>query len=153
MQVNTLDTLSKSDVGIINSTEQNIIKTVNTLVADCQYLATILSQYKDAMSLNVNASVEESDILRKYNSGPNGNTYNLPGVFSTTLGAYDQEKMSQDNDRLEKAMQQKKDTEKQRNTAFALITQTYGDIRQKLNSLANSNQELIQYIEALKEGD
>ena len=151
MDVNNLDTLSKSDIGIINSAEQSIIKTVNSLVADCQYLANVLVQYRDAMVQNVSSSVEESDILRKYNSGPNGNTYNLPGVFSTTLGTYDLEKMNQDNDRLEKAMQIKKDSEKQRNTTFALVTQTYGDIRQKLNSLANENQQLIQYVEALKD--
>lgn len=153
MNINNLDTLSKSDVGIINSAEQSIIKTVNSLIADCQYLANVLVQYRDAMVQNVAASVQESDILRKYNSGPSGNSYNLPGVFATTLGTYDLEKMNQDNERLESAMQTKKESEKQRNTTFALVTQTYGDIRQKLNSLANENQQIIQYIEALKDKD
>ena len=151
MNINNLDTLSKSDIGIISSAEQNIIQTVNALVADSQYLASVLVQYRDALVQNVNSSVEESDILRKYNSGPSGNAYTLPGVFATTLGSYDLEKMNQDNERLEKAIQIKKESEKQRNTTFALVTQTYGDIRQKLNSLANENQQIIQYIEAHKD--
>lgn len=151
MDINNLDTLSKSDIGIINSAEQSIIKTVNSLVADCQYLENVLVQYKDAMVQNVTSSVQESDILRKYNSGSSGNSYNLPGVFATTLGTYDLERMNQDNERLESAMQIKKESEKQRNTTFALVTQTYGDIRQKLNSLANENQQIIQYIESLKD--
>lgn len=153
MDINNLDTLSKSDIGIINSAEQSIIKTVNSLVADCQYLANVLVQYKDAMVQNVTSSVQESDILRKYSSGSSGNSYNLPGVFATTLGSYDLERMNQDNARLESAMQIKKESEKQRNTTFALVTQTYGDIRQKLNSLANENQQIVQYIEALKDKD
>lgn len=152
MELNSnIETISDDKLKLINNISKNLELTANSIEADCQYLMSIIEQYKSNMAINISSSLEEADIINKYNSEEHGNTYNLPGIFSTTAGAYDLEAMQRDNDRLADAMEKRKASESQRNTTFSLITQTYNDLKQKLNTLAINNNEVIQFIEHLKQ--
>lgn len=146
-----LETIDKDKLALIENIEKNLEMTANSIESDCQYLMSIIQQYKTIMAVNISSSLEEADIIKKYNSEEHGNTYNLPGIFSTTAGAYDIDAMQRDNERLSNAMQTRKESENQRNTTFSLITQTYNDLKQKLNTLAVNNSEIIQFIETLKQ--
>lgn len=144
------EVISNTDLNFIQSKEKRINDIIDSLIIDIGYLSESLTQYKGQLNVNVDSAIEEADILRKYNGVTSPNTYNMPGVFASTVASYDIESSRQDQKRLEVVKQQKAESEKIKNGSFLTILQTYNKLKAGLNSFAQENQVVNKFVDELK---
>lgn len=142
--------ISNTDLNFIQSKEKRINDIIDSLIIDIGYLSESLTQYKGQLNVNVDSAIEEADILRKYNGVTSPNTYNMPGVFASTVASYDIESSRQDQKRLEVVKQQKAESDKIKNGSFSTILQTYNKLKAGLNSFAQENQVVNKFVDELK---
>lgn len=145
------DNLNKEDVKIVSSSQSRINSTIEILESDLKYLSETLNMYKDYLNKNIDASLTEANIVSKYTNSQVGGSYNLPGVFSGTVANYNLNDMKSDNNNLRIAQEIRSSTEKQRNSTYSAITQTYTEIRNRLNLLAQDNVQVFTYLEGMKD--
>lgn len=142
--------LSDKDIKLVSTIQRRINSTIEILVSDLQYLIDNLEEYKKDMQTSIDASLVEADILTRYHGDKNSGRYNLPSVFSSTVASFDLATMRKDNERLSNATREFKDADDRRARTYTIISQTYQEIRNRLNLLANDNQGISQLVENLK---
>lgn len=140
----------------VNTLKKQILAATEGSLAEIDYLKSALQLYKQAVIQSIDSNMEAADIIAKYAnyqsmSGMNS-SYNLPGVFDSSVnGVVNVDSMKADNQKLMQNNELKNSVDKQRDMAFKMVVQNYNDLKQKLNTLAQSNQAIFEYIAGINE--
>lgn len=149
------DNLKDKDVNVINSLKKQIISAAEGSIAEVDYLKSALQLYKQAVLESIDSNMEAADIIAKYSTGAQlggmSGSYNLPGVFSAPEALYDTNAMKADNEKLLQTNNVKNNADKQKDMYFKMVVQNYNDLKQRLNALAQTNQQIFIYLSQLND--
>lgn len=140
----------------VTTLKKQILASTEGSLAEIDYLKSALQLYKQAVMQSIDSNMDAANIIAKYAnfqsmSGMNS-SYNLPGVFDSSVnGTVDIDAMKADNQKLIQNNELKNSVDKQRDMAFKMVIQNYNDLKQKLNSLAQANQAIFEYIAGINE--
>lgn len=134
---------------VIEALRTGLKSSIEKCLKEIDSLKSSVSLYRDAVSDYVDLSIEKSDIVAKYSKANNGGTYNLPGVFASSVGSYDINAMRADNQRIEQVKSLYEVAENQKDTYFKMIVRAQNEMKIYLTSIARINNDLDIYLEQL----
>lgn len=134
---------------VIEALRTGLKSSIEKCLKEIDSLKSSVSLYRDAVSDYVDLSIEKSDIVAKYSKANNGGTYNLPGVFASSVGSYDINAMRADNQRIEQVKSLYEVAEGQKDTYFKMIVRAQNEMKIYLTSIARINNDLNIYLEQL----
>lgn len=134
---------------VIEALRTGLKSSIEKCLKEIDSLKSSVSLYRDAVSDYVDLSIEKSDIVAKYSKANNGGTYNLPGVFASSVGSYDINAMRADNQRIEQVKSLYEVAESQKDTYFKMIVRAQNEMKIYLTSIARINNDLDIYLEQL----
>lgn len=134
---------------VIEALRTGLKSSIEKCLKEIDSLKSSVSLYRDAVSDYVDLSIEKSDIVAKYSKANNGGTYNLPGVFASSVGSYDINAMRADNQRIEQVKSLYEVAEGQKDTYFKMIVRAQNEMKIYLTSIARINSDLDIYLEQL----
>lgn len=134
---------------VIEALRTGLKSSIEKCLKEIDSLKSSVSLYRDAVSDYVDLSIEKSDIVAKYSKANNGGTYNLPGVFASSVGSYDINAMRADNQRIEQVKSLYEVAEGQKDTYFKMIVRAQNEMKIYLTSIARINNDLDIYLEQL----
>lgn len=129
------------------SISQSIV-TSSTVV---EQLKSALEMYQGALDDYVNLSIEKSTLSAKYSNDNPGNPYDLPGVFSSTSGAFDLGQMKQDNARIEELLPLLDQAESQKDLYFKMIQNARNSLSKELANIIQNSINLEAFLTQLDE--
>lgn len=148
------DSIEANNVNTINILKRQILAAIEGALAETDYLKSALELYKTSVSESIDSNMEAANIIARYSdnshqlAGMNA-SYNLPGIFSSTVNNVDINKMKQDNEKLSQMNDIKNNADKQRDMAFKMVVQNYSDLKSRLNLLAQTNLQIFNFIAQL----
>lgn len=148
------DSIQSNNVNTINILKRQILAAVEGALAEADYLKSALELYKNSVSESIDSNMEAANIIAKYNdnsqqiSGMNG-SYTLPGIFADTVNTVNIDTMRKDNEKLAQVNDSKNNVDKQRDMSFKMIIQNYNDLKSRLNLVAQTNQQIFNFIAQL----
>lgn len=129
---NQLDQKSKQVIGQLQkSNEYNSTQAL----ANIESLRQALTFYKDSLKDFCDLSVEKAQILAKYSKDTTGQSYNLPGVFTSSYGGYDVQQMKADNERLQEVLSLVEKAENQKNMYLKMVQNAQTNIQKELSQI------------------
>ncbi len=148
------DAIKDSNVNTINILKRQILAAVEGALAETDYLKSALQLYKSSITESIDSNMEAANIIAKYSDNDNqlagmNSSYNLPGVFSSVVNNVNVNAMKKDNQRLAQINDTKNTADKQRDMSYKMIVQNYNDLRSRLNLLAQTNQQIFNFIAQL----
>lgn len=134
---------------VIEALRTGLKSNIEKCLKEIDSLKSAVSLYRDSITDFVDLSIEKSDIVAKYSKANNGGTYNLPGVFASSMGAYDLNAMRADNQRIEQVKSMYEVAEGQKDTYFKMIVRAQNEMKLYLTAIARINADLDVYLEQL----
>lgn len=134
---------------VIEALRTGLKDNIEKCLKEIDSLKSAVSLYRDSITDYVDLSIEKSDIVAKYSKANNGGTYNLPGVFASSAGAYDIDAMRADNQRIEQVKSLYDVAEGQKDTYFKMIVRAQNEMKLYLTAIARINSDLEIYLEQL----
>ena len=134
---------------VIDALRTGLKDNIEKCLKEIDSLKSAVSLYRDSITDYVDLSIEKSDIVAKYSKANNGSTYNLPGVFASSAGAYDLDAMRADNQRIEQVKSLYDVAEGQKDTYFKMIVRAQNEMKLYLTAIARINNDLEIYLEQL----
>lgn len=134
---------------VIESLRTGLKSSIEKCLKEIDSLKSSISLYQEAIADYVDLSIEKSDIVAKYSKASNGGTYNLPGVFASSVGSYDINAMRADNQRIEQVKSLYEVAEGQKDAYFKMIVRAQNEMKIYLTSIARINNDLDIYLEQL----
>lgn len=141
--------LDEKNVKVISALRTALASNIDDCLKEIDSLKTAVAYFKDAETDYVELSVEKNDIVSKYSKANNGGSYNLPGVFASSMGSYDLDAMRSDNKRSEEVMTMASTAQNQKDTYFKMIVRAQNKMRLYLNNIAKINNDVDVYLEQL----
>ena len=141
--------------GKVNSALQNISSSISQSVvnsnATLTQLQSALQMYKEALDDYIQLSVEKSTLSAKYSNDNAGNPYDLPGVFSSTMGTFDLGQMKIDNQRIEEILPLLDQAESQKDLYFKMIQNARNSLSKDLANIIQNSVNLEAFLTQLEE--
>lgn len=134
---------------VIEALRTGLKGNIEKCLKEIDSLKSAVSLYRDSITDFVDLSIEKSDIVAKYSKANNAGTYNLPGVFASSMGAYDLNAMRADNQRIEQVKSMYEVAEGQKDTYFKMIVRAQNEMKLYLTAIARINADLDVYLEQL----
>ena len=144
-----LDNLSAKDKRLITNYSQNIKENIEKSILEINSLLKSIQIYRDTISDYITLSSQKSDLVSKYTKANTGGSFNLPAVFSTSLGSYDLNAINNDSKKAEEITQMLSNVENQKESAVKFICRNQADLTKCLSNLIKLNNELDTYLELL----
>lgn len=141
--------LDEKNVKVINALRLALAANIDDCLKEIDSLKTAVSYFKDAETDYIELSVEKNDIVSKYSKANNGGSYNLPGVFASSMGSYDLDAMRSDNKRSEEVLTLSQTAQNQKDTYFKMMVRAQNKMRLYLNTIAKINTDIDAYLEQL----
>lgn len=139
----------------INTALQNISTSISQSVvtsdATLSQLKSALQMYKEALDDYIKLSVEKSTLSAKYSNDNAGNPYDLPGVYSSTSGAFDLQQMKIDNQRIEELLPLLDQAESQKDLYFKMIQNAKNSLSKELANIIQNSVNLEAFLTQLDE--
>lgn len=136
---------------VIEALRTGLKNSIEKCLKEIDSLKTAITFYRDSITDYVDLSIEKSDIVAKYSKANNGGTYNLPGVFASSVGAYDLDAMRADNKRIEQVKSLHSVAEGQKDTYFKMIVRAQNEMKLYLTAIARINNDIEIYLEQLSQ--
>lgn len=128
-------------------------KALNGGVSSASVAATgiqeALKLFNDSLNDYLTLKLEYQAILDKYASNnPNGSgqSYNLPGVFNTSLAAYDVNAAKADNQRVVDLLPMIDEAEQQKNYYYDSLVGNFNDLVNSLQKVKKNEGNITEYM-------
>lgn len=144
-----LDNITSNDKKLINNYNQNIKENLNKAIIEINSLSQSINLYKETIFDYIILSTQKSDLIAKYSKANTGGSFNLPAVFSSSLGSYNLDSMKDDNKEIENINNMLKSIENQKNSSIKFICRSQSDLTKYISNLMTLNNELETYLELL----
>lgn len=141
--------LDQKNIQVINALKDGLKNNIDKCIKELDSLKSSISLYKESANDFVDLAVEKSDTVAKYSKANNGGSYNLPGVFASSMGEYDLEAMRADNQRMIELNDLYETAENQRDTYFKMIVRAQNEMKIYLNAIARINNDMNIFLEQL----
>ena len=139
----------KKNIQVINALKTGLQQNIEKCIKEIDSLKSSVSLYKESANDFVDLAVERSDTIAKYSKANNAGSYNLPGVFASSMGGYDLDAMRQDNQRMIQLNDLYETAENQRDTYFKMIVRAQNEMKIYLNAIARINNDMNIFLEQL----
>lgn len=142
----------------LNSTSKQIavdlraklLAAIEGSLSEIEYLKSSLQNYKGVLNDFADMSIENADIISKYRYNPTSSSFNLPGVFASTVGSYDLESMSADNNRLSELKDDLDEIDTQQQTYYKMMIGNANDTMDKIRQIKKYHGLLSQFLQQLQ---
>ncbi len=141
--------LDAKNMQVINALKTGLQQNIEKCIKEIDSLKSSVSLYKESANDFVDLAVERSDTIAKYSKANNAGSYNLPGVFASSMGGYDLDAMRQDNQRMIQLNDLYETAENQRDTYFKMIVRAQNEMKIYLNAIARINNDMNIFLEQL----
>jgi Cu/Ag efflux pump CusA len=139
------------NIQVINALKTGLQQNIEKCIKEIDSLKSSVSLYKESANDFVDLAVERSDTIAKYSKANNAGSYNLPGVFASSMGGYDLDAMRQDNQRMIQLNDLYETAESQRDTYFKMIVRAQNEMKIYLNAIARINNDMNIFLEQLSQ--
>ena len=136
---------------VLDSLKKSTENNTTQALANIKSLEQALTLYKDALADYCDLSVEKADLEAKYSKDTSGGSYNLPGVFASSEGAYDLPSMKADNARIQELLSLLNQAENQKDMYFKMVQRAGADIMKELSQVIKNSADIEAYIAQLSE--
>ena len=114
-----------------------------------------LKLFNDSMNDYISLKIEYQNILDKYltksSGGSNNNSYNLPGVFSSSMSSYDINAAREDNKRVTELKGLIEESERQKNYYFDALVSCFADLSNSLQKVKKYEGSINEYMTILQQ--
>lgn len=139
----------------INTALKNLSGTISKSIVNSEAVAdqlkSALQLYNEALEDYLQLSVEKATLSAKYSNDNPGNPYDLPGVYSSTSGAFDLSQMKIDNQRIEEILPLLEQAESQKDLYFKMIQNARNSLSKDLGNIIQSTVNLEAFLTQLDE--
>lgn len=143
--------LDTKNIQVIEALKKALSENIDKCIKEIDSLKSSVSLYKESANDFVDISVEKCDTVAKYSKANNGGSYNLPGVFASSMGGYDLDAMRADNQRITELNDLYETAENQKNTYFKMIIRAQNEMKIYLNTIAHINNDMNAFLEQLSQ--
>lgn len=143
--------IDKKNDKVLKALKSNSNEAATKALASIKSIADTIENYKTALSEYIDLSVEQSAITAKYSKDVAGGSYNLPGVFSNTVGGYNIEQMKKDNLRLRDVSEQLKAVEAAKDFSSKIISRNATELLTQLKIMSKTLADVDAYLAQLEE--
>ena len=143
--------LDAKNIQVINALKTGLQQNIEKCLKEIDSLKSSVSLYKESANDFVDLAIERSDTVAKYSKANNGGSYNLPGVFASSMGGYDLDAMRQDNQRMIELNELYETAENQRDTYFKMIVRAQNEMKIYLNAISRINNDMNIFLEQLSQ--
>lgn len=141
--------LDAKNIQVINALKKGLSDNIEKCIKEIDSLKSSVSLYKESANDFVDLAVERCDTTAKYSKSNNGGSYNLPGVFASSMGSYDIDAMRQDNQRMIQLNDLYETADSQRDAYFKMIIRAQNEMKIYLNAIAHINSDINIFLEQL----
>lgn len=141
--------LDQKNIQVINTLKTGLQLNIEKCIKELDSLKSSVALYKESANDFVDLAVEKSDTVAKYSKANNAGSYNLPGVFASSMGRYDLDAMRKDNQRMIELNSLYETAQSQRDTYFKMIVRAQNEMKIYLNAIACINNDINIFLEQL----
>lgn len=141
--------LDQKNIQVINVLKTGLQQNIEKCIKELDSLKSSVTLYKESANDFVDLAVEKSDTVAKYSKANNAGSYNLPGVFASSMGGYDLDAMRKDNQRMIELNDLYETAQNQRDTYFKMIVRAQNEMKIYLNAIARINNDMNIFLEQL----
>lgn len=142
--------LPENVLQVVQQSYSEAMATAEGALLGLDYLKSAIQNYKDSLANRINTSLQKADLTIKYTHNQPGNSYNLPGVFSSTTGGYDIAELQKDKAALESIIDTNTEAIQATNTYYKMVSYDMNDLRNKLQKIGKLYNDLLSYIDQIE---
>lgn len=146
-EIKNLNSNSKS---IAVDLRAKLISALEGSISELDYLKSSLQNYKHVLDSFTDLNLENADILSKYRYDSTSNSFNLPGVFASSVGSYDIDSIKADNLRLSELKAEIDKIETEQSTYYRMIIGNTNDLLNKIGQIKKYNVLLTTFLNQLE---
>lgn len=146
--LNEIDTKNET---ILKSLLQSSELASSSIESSLSQLAIALQGYRSSLKDYVEYSTEQSKILAKWSKSGNGQSYNLPGVFSNSISVVNSNDMKADNERLKELTPLVNRLKSQTSQYFSILNRYVNEMIKQSRVLSKSSNDIDTYLQQLSE--
>ena len=142
--------LPEKSIQVVQQEYAEAIATAEGALVEIDYVKSSLELFKQSLIDRINTTLEQADLTAKYTKPQeSSSSYQLPGVFSDTIGSYDINELRNDNAKLTTIKQDSENAKKQNDMYYKMVSGNMADLTNKLQKLSKNYSDLISYIHQL----
>lgn len=138
--------LSQTNQQTLSKIRADLAAAIEGAIAETDYLKNSLQLFKQSIEKFSDLSLENADIVNSYKQKTSVQSYNLPGVFASSIGNVDFEKMKQDNARLLEISDELQNIKTEKDINYSIVISNTNDYINRIKQLKNANQLLENFI-------
>ena len=134
-QLYAAQNIPESALKVIQQSYSEAMASAEGALLGIDYLKSAIQNYKNSLAKRINTSLQKADLTTKYTHNVEGNSYNLPGVFSSTTGGYDISELQKDKAALESIINSNNEAIQASDTYYKMVSYDMTDLKNKLQKL------------------